>query len=52
MFVLGISSWYILKGCDFVFVKCLFLVVLGFGLVFILCVILLGDEFGYEVGEV
>lgn len=52
MFVLGISSWYILKGRDLAFAKRSFSVASGFGLASILCVILLGDESGYEVGEV
>ncbi|MGY8899895.1 MAG: cytochrome ubiquinol oxidase subunit I [Paraglaciecola sp.] len=52
MFVLGISSYYILKGRDVSFAKRSFSVACGFGLASILCVILLGDESGYEVGEV
>ena len=51
MFVLGISSWYILKGRDLAFAKRSFSVASGFGLASILCVILLGDESGYEVGD-
>ncbi len=52
MFVLGISSYYILKGRDLAFAKRSFSVASGFGLASILCVILLGDESGYEVGDV
>ncbi|QGU32408.1 cytochrome ubiquinol oxidase subunit I [Thermochromatium tepidum] len=52
MFVLGISSWYILKGRDLAFAKRSFSVAVGFGLASILSVILLGDESGYEVGDV
>jgi cytochrome d ubiquinol oxidase subunit I len=52
MFVLGISAWYILKGRDLAFAKRSFSVAAGFGLASILSVIVLGDESGYEVGEV
>ncbi|MGB1237861.1 MAG: cytochrome ubiquinol oxidase subunit I [Pseudomonadales bacterium] len=52
MFVLGISSYYLLKGRDIAFAKRSFSVAAGFGLASIMCVILLGDESGYEVGEV
>ncbi len=52
MFVLGISSYYLLKGRDIAFAKRSFSVAAGFGLASILSVILLGDESGYEVGDV
>lgn len=52
MFVLGISSYYILKGRDVGFAKRSFSVAAGFGLASILSVIVLGDESGYEVGDV
>ena len=52
MFVLGISSWYLLKGRDIAFAKRSFSVAVGFGLAAILSVMLLGDESGYEVGDV
>ncbi|MCE2593386.1 cytochrome ubiquinol oxidase subunit I [Motilimonas cestriensis] len=52
MFVMSISSYYILKGRDLPFAKRSFSVAAGFGLASILSVILLGDESGYEVGEV
>ncbi len=52
MFVLSISSYYILKGRDLAFAKRSFSVAAGFGLASICSVILLGDESGYEVGEV
>ncbi len=51
MFVLGISSWYILKGRDLAFAKRSFAVAVGFGLASILSVIVLGDESGYTVGK-
>ena len=52
MFVLGISSWYLLKNRDFGFAKRSFAVAVGFGLAAILSVIVLGDESGYTVGQV
>ncbi len=52
MFVLGISAYYLLKGRDLAFAKRSFSVAVGFGLASILSVILLGDESGYEVGDV
>lgn len=52
MFVLGISSYYILHGRDLAFAKRSFSVAAGFGLASILSVIVLGDESGYEVGDV
>ena len=52
MFVMGISAWYLLKGRDLAFAKRSFSVAAGFGLASILSVIVLGDESGYEVGEV
>jgi cytochrome d ubiquinol oxidase subunit I len=52
MFVMGISAWYMLKGRDLAFAKRSFSVAVGFGLASILSVILLGDESGYEVGDV
>ncbi len=52
MFVMGLSSWYMLKGRDIAFAKRSFSVAVGFGLASILSVILLGDESGYEVGDV
>ncbi|MCG6943138.1 MAG: cytochrome ubiquinol oxidase subunit I, partial [Thiohalocapsa sp.] len=52
MFVAGISAWYMLKGRDLAFAKRSFSVAVGFGMASILSVILLGDESGYEVGDV
>ncbi|PWQ96542.1 cytochrome ubiquinol oxidase subunit I [Leucothrix pacifica] len=51
MFVLSISAWYLLKGRDIGFAKRSFAIAAGFGLASILSVILLGDESGYETGE-
>lgn len=52
MFVMSISAWYLLKGRDTGFAKRSFAIASGFGLAAILSVILLGDESGYEAGEV
>jgi cytochrome d ubiquinol oxidase subunit I len=52
MFVLGISAYYILKGRDLGFARRSFAIAAGFGLASILSVIVLGDESGYEVGDV
>ncbi|MDP3744945.1 MAG: cytochrome ubiquinol oxidase subunit I [Methylotenera sp.] len=52
MFVLGISSWYLLKKRDIGFALRSIAVAAGFGLASILSVIILGDESGYATGEV
>ncbi len=52
MFVLGLSSWYLLKRRDIEFALRSFAVAAGFGLASTLCVIVLGDESGYTTGEV
>jgi cytochrome bd ubiquinol oxidase subunit I len=52
IFVLSISSYYLLKGRDLAFARRSFAVAAGFGLASILSVIILGDESGYTVGEV
>jgi cytochrome d ubiquinol oxidase subunit I len=52
MFVLGISAYYMLKGRDLAFAKRSFAIAAGFGLASVLSVIVLGDESGYEVGDV
>jgi cytochrome d ubiquinol oxidase subunit I len=51
MFVLSISSWYLLKGRDAEFAKRSFRVAAAFGLASVCSVIVLGDESGYTVGE-
>jgi cytochrome d ubiquinol oxidase subunit I len=51
MFVLSISSWYLLKKRDMAFAKRSFRVAAAFGLASALSVIVLGDESGYTVGE-
>ena len=52
MFVLGISSYYLLKKRDIGFALRSFAVAAGFGLASTLSVIVLGDSSGYTVGEV
>jgi cytochrome d ubiquinol oxidase subunit I len=52
MFVLGISAFYLLKGRDRAFAIRSFAVAAGFGLASALSVIVLGDESGYEIGDV
>ncbi|MGF1762917.1 cytochrome ubiquinol oxidase subunit I [Aliivibrio kagoshimensis] len=52
MFVLGISSYYLLKGRDVAFARRSFAIAASFGIASILSVIVLGDESGYELGDV
>lgn len=52
MFVLGISSYYLLKGRDIAFAKRSFAIAASFGMAAVLSVIVLGDESGYEMGDV
>ncbi len=51
MFVLGVSSYYLLKARDVGFALRSFAVAAGFGLASTLSVIVLGDESGYTTGE-
>lgn len=52
MFVLGISSYYLLKKRDVAFAKRSFTIAASFGFAAILSVIVLGDESGYTMGDV
>jgi cytochrome d ubiquinol oxidase subunit I len=52
MFVLGISSYYLLRQRELPFAIRSFAVAAGFGLASALSVIVLGDESGYTAGEV
>lgn len=52
IFVLAISSYYLLKKRDLGFARRSFAIAAAFGLASSFSVILLGDESGYEVGEV
>ena len=52
VFVLAISAWYLLKGRDIAFAKRSFAIAASFGIAAVLSVIILGDESGYEMGDV
>jgi cytochrome d ubiquinol oxidase subunit I len=52
MFVLAISAWYMLKGRDLAFARRSFAIAAAFGLAASVSVIVLGDESGYELGDV
>lgn len=52
MFVLAISSYYLLKGRDVAFAKRSFAIAAAFGTAAITSTIILGDESGYELGDV
>ncbi|SDK09997.1 cytochrome ubiquinol oxidase subunit I [Billgrantia gudaonensis] len=52
IFVLAISSWYLLKGREVAFARRSFAIASAFGLASVLSVIVLGDESGYELGDV
>ncbi len=52
MFVLGVSSWYMLQRRDLKFAVRSFAIAAGFGLASALSVIVLGDESGYTTGQV
>lgn len=52
VFVLAISSYYLLKQRDQGFARRSFAIASAFGLASILSVIILGDESGYEIGDV
>jgi cytochrome d ubiquinol oxidase subunit I len=52
IFVLAISSFYLLKKRDLPFARRSFAIASVFGLASVLSVIILGDESGYELGEV
>ncbi|WP_257982386.1 cytochrome ubiquinol oxidase subunit I, partial [Aeromonas salmonicida] len=52
LFVMGVSSWYLLRRMEVRFALRSFAIASGFGLAAILSVIVLGDESGYRSGEV
>jgi len=52
MFVLSISAWYLLKGRDVAFAVRSFAIAAAFGFAGAGSVILLGDESGYEAGQI
>jgi cytochrome d ubiquinol oxidase subunit I len=52
MFVLGVSAYYMLKGRDLAFAKRSFAIASAFGMAAVLSVLVLGDDSGYELGDV
>ncbi|GAA6185531.1 cytochrome ubiquinol oxidase subunit I [Aliiglaciecola sp. 2_MG-2023] len=52
IFVLAISSYYLLKNKDVAFARRSFAIAASFGLASVISVIILGDESGYELGDV
>lgn len=52
IFVLAISGWYLLKRRNLQFAKMSCVVAAGFGMAAVLATVLLGDESGYEMGDV
>lgn len=52
IFVLAISSWYLLKRRDLGFARRSYAIASAFGLASVLSVIVLGDESGYRIGDV
>ena len=51
VFVLGVSSWYLLKGRHIQLARRSIAVAAAFGLAGVMSVIVLGDESGYDAGE-
>lgn len=52
IFVLSLSAYYLLKKRDIAFARRSFAIASAFGLASIISVIILGDESGYEIGDV
>ncbi|QJC29947.1 cytochrome bd-I ubiquinol oxidase subunit CydA [Enterobacteriaceae endosymbiont of Plateumaris sericea] len=52
IFIIGISSYYFLKKRDIIFAKKSIIIASSFGLASIFSVVVLGDESGYQLGEV
>ncbi|MGF1744078.1 cytochrome ubiquinol oxidase subunit I [Vibrio minamisatsumaniensis] len=52
LFIMGISAYYMLKGCDLPFARRSFAVASAFGMAAIVSTVMLGDESGYELGDV
>ena len=51
IFVLSVSAYYLLRGRHIEFAKRSMTVAASFGLASALCVVVLGDEFGYTAGQ-
>ncbi|HYQ38559.1 MAG TPA: cytochrome ubiquinol oxidase subunit I [Pseudomonas sp.] len=52
VFVLAVSSYYLLRQRDLGFARRSFAIASAFGMASVLSVIILGDESGYEIGDV
>ena len=52
VFVLAVSSYYLLRQRDLGFARRSFAIASAFGMAAVLSVIILGDESGYEIGDV
>ncbi|MEZ9386856.1 cytochrome ubiquinol oxidase subunit I [Vibrio lentus] len=52
LFIMGISAYYMLKGRDLPFARRSFAVASAFGMAVIVSTVMLGDESGYELGDV
>jgi len=52
VFVLGVSSYFLLRRKNIAFAKRSYAIAAAFGLASILSTLLLGDESGYEIGDV
>ena len=52
LFIMGISAYYMLKGRDLPFARRSFAVASTFGMAAIVSTVMLGDESGYELGDV
>ncbi|GAB3021852.1 cytochrome ubiquinol oxidase subunit I [Bowmanella dokdonensis] len=52
LFILAISSYYLLQNREVAFARRSFAIAASFGLASVLSVIVLGDESGYELGDV
>ncbi|WP_153447298.1 cytochrome ubiquinol oxidase subunit I [Vibrio algicola] len=52
MFILGVSAYYLLKGRDIPFARRSFAIAASFGMAAIMSTLVLGDDSGYELGDV
>ncbi|MGR5298522.1 cytochrome ubiquinol oxidase subunit I [Vibrio mediterranei] len=52
LFIMGISAYYLLKNRDVAFAKRSFAIACSFGMAAIFSTLMLGDESGYELGDV
>ncbi|MGF1749902.1 cytochrome ubiquinol oxidase subunit I [Vibrio cionasavignyae] len=52
LFIMGISAYYLLKNRDVPFARRSFAIATSFGMAAILSTLILGDESGYELGDV